>query len=188
MKNILPLSEEDIRRFQEDGAVCLRGVFDEDWLRVVTAGVERNLAEPSPYAGTLKAGENDQGGFFDDYCNWMRIPEYRRFVYESPAAHMVARLMRSKTAIFYHEHLLIKWPGAIKRTPWHHDQPYYPVNGAQTCSLWMPLDPVSQETCVRFVRGSHAWNRWFVPRKFATERNYALHDPTAVPIIDGDRL
>jgi hypothetical protein len=32
--------------------------------------------------------------------------------------------------------------GTLERTPWHHDQPYYPVDGEQIVSLWMPLDPV----------------------------------------------
>lgn len=182
------IADEEVQRYQADGAVCLRQAFDPHWVSVVTAGVERNIAEPSAYAGTLKADENDQGGFFDDYCNWTRIPEYNQFVYESPAAEIVARLMKSDTVVFYHEHLLVKWPGTHKKTPWHHDQPYYPVDGYQNCSLWIPLDPVRKETCVRFVRGSHNWGRWFVPRKFASEQNYALLDASATPTIRGITL
>lgn len=30
---------------------------------------------------------------------------------------------------FYHEHVLIKDPGTNKKTPWHVDQTYYPING-----------------------------------------------------------
>ena len=178
------LTEDIVRQFQEDGAVCIRQAFDPHWVSVVEAGVSRNLAEPSDYAGTLKAGEADRGGFVDDYCNWQRIPEYRDFVYKSPAGAMTARLMGSRSSVFYHEHLLVKWPGTLKRTPWHHDQPYYPVNGRQNVSLWMPLDPVSKASCVQFVRGSHDWNRWFVPRKFATESNYAIEDASAKPMLE----
>lgn len=178
------VTEDVVRRYREDGAVCIRQAFDPHWVSVVEAGVSRNLAEPSDYAGTLKEGEADRGGFFDDYCNWQRIPEYRDFVYASPAGAMTARLMESRSSVFYHEHLLVKWPGTLKRTPWHHDQPYYPVNGRQNVSLWMPLDPVSKASCVQFVRGSHDWERWFVPRKFATERNYAIEDASAKPMLE----
>ncbi|MBT5876724.1 MAG: phytanoyl-CoA dioxygenase [Candidatus Latescibacteria bacterium] len=179
------VSTSDISQYQRDGAICIRGAFDKEWVDVVTAGVERNVREPSAYAGTVKSGDADAGGFFDDYCNWRRIPEFVNYINDSPAGRQVAALMMSQTAVFYHEHLLIKEPGALKKTPWHHDQPYYPINGRQVCSIWMPLDSVAAETCVQFVRGSHNWGRWFVPRKFATESNYALSNPDVIPMNEG---
>ena len=45
---------------------------------------------------------------------------------------------------FYHEHVLVKEPGTAARTPWHHDQSYYPVDGDDLCSLWIPVDPVRE--------------------------------------------
>ena len=39
----------------------------------------------------------------------------------------------------------------------------------------MPLDPVSLESTVQFVKGSHSWNKWFFPRKFATFKNYLVN-------------
>ena len=38
--------------------------------------------------------------------------------------------------------MLVKEPGTAARTPWHHDQSYYPVDGDDLCSLWIPVDPV----------------------------------------------
>lgn len=172
------VTRHEIESFQRDGAVCLRQKFDETWLDLIADGIERNLAAPSEYAESLST-EGSSARFFSDYCNWREIPEFREFVYDSPAAEMVARLMGSKKAIFYHDHLLIKEPGTQRRTPWHHDQPYYPVNGRHMCSLWLPLDPVPLESSLRFVKGSHAWGRWFVPRKFATSKNYAIEEATA---------
>ena len=168
-----PVSEREIATFQHDGAICLRQKFDQKWLDLIAEGIEQNLAAPSEYAESLSS-EGTSARFFSDYCNWRRIPEFQTFVYDSPAAEIVARLMGSNKAIFYHDHLLIKEPGTQRETPWHHDQPYYPVNGQQMCSLWLPLDPVPLHTSLRFVKGSHTWGRWFVPRKFATSRNYAV--------------
>ena len=37
------------------------------------------------------------------------------------------------------------------------------VDGWQLCSNWIPLDPITEETALEFVRGSHRWNRWFAP-------------------------
>lgn len=178
MNGSKPVTRHEIESFQRDGAVCLRQKFEQRWLDLIAEGSERNLAAPSEYAESLST-EGSSGRFFSDYCNWREIPAFREFVYHSPAAEIVARLMGSEQAIFYHDHLLIKEPGTQRETPWHHDQPYYPVNGRHMCSLWLPLDPVPLETSLQFVKGSHAWDRWFVPRKFATSKDYAIEEATA---------
>ncbi|XP_078682522.1 putative phytanoyl-CoA dioxygenase [Branchiostoma floridae x Branchiostoma belcheri] len=183
---------EVVREYRENGAVCLRGVFSADWVDKIRNGIEKNKASPSRYSESL-VGQGGPGAYFNDYCNWRSIPEFQDFVYNSPAAQIAAQLMDSQTAIFYHEHVLTKDPGTYKTTPWHHDQAYYPVDGDKVCSIWMPVDQVSMETCVQFVRGSQGWG-WFFPRKFATTLNYGLTgDDTSgkvfrdVPDIDGDR-
>ncbi|MAT98848.1 MAG: hypothetical protein CL608_17020 [Anaerolineaceae bacterium] len=160
-----------IQAFQQDGAIRLQKVFDKEWLNTIARGIEKNLANPSQYSESLDAGS---GRFFNDYCNWQRIPEYQEYIRQSPAAEIAARLMGSAKAIFYHEHLLIKEPGNQSKTPWHQDQPYYPVDGRHVCSIWMPLDPVPVENSLQFVKGSHTLGPRFIPRKFATQKNYKL--------------
>ena len=63
-------------------------------------------------------------------------------------------------SIFYHEHVLTKEPGTAKVTPWHHDQSYYPIDGDQIVSMWIPVDFVGLDAAIRFVKGSHSWNRY----------------------------
>ena len=188
------VTNDHIQTFQRDGAISLRQVFDEQWQEAVARGIDRNLETPSPYFEFLK-GDQGCGRFFNDYCNWQQIDEYHRYVYQSPAGEIAGRLMQSDQAIFYHEHVLIKEPGTTKPSPWHPDQPYYPIDGRQICSIWMPLDPVPLETSLKFVRGSHAWGRTFFPRKFSTALNYQLEDSSregesasfeTVPDIDGE--
>ena len=36
----------------------------------------------------------------------------------------------------------------------------------------MPIDNVPLESAIKFVRGSHNWDKWFHPKKFETEKNY----------------
>jgi ectoine hydroxylase-related dioxygenase (phytanoyl-CoA dioxygenase family) len=139
-----------------------------------------------PWAGEHGEG---QGKFFDDYCNWERIPEYRSFVYESPAAAIAAAVMQSPTAQFFHEHVLVKEPGTVKRTPWHQDAPYYCVDGGQTVSFWIPLDAVAHEVCPEFVAGSHLWQKLFYPRSFANDTDYEYEGGgfETIPDIEGAR-
>ena len=44
--------------------------------------------------------------------------------------------------------MLVKEPGTAASTSWHHDQSYYPVDGDDVCSLWIPVDPVSEERLI----------------------------------------
>ena len=70
------------------------------------------------------------------------------------------------TARFFHEHVLVKEPRTESRTPWHHDLPYYCIDGTQCVSFWTALDPVPRAICLELVVGSHRWGKSFMPRKF----------------------
>ncbi len=183
---LTPIADEDVAAFARDGATVLRQVFDSDWIDLLRAGVERNMAEPGRFAHRYTAS-GKPGLFFGDYCNWQRIEEYRRFVTGSPAAGIAARLMASRKVNVFHEHVLVKEAKTSEPTPWHHDQPYWTVDGQQVCSLWIPLDPVARETCVEFVAGSHRWGKWFRPKRFVDQADHATEEGEPVPDIEAQR-
>jgi len=180
----IAVTDAQAAAFREDGAVCLRGLFPE-WVETLRRGIERNIEAPSADV-RLYTGERG-GRFFGDYCNWGRIPEYREFIFKSPAAAVAGRLMGSRSVRLFHEHVLVKEPNADVPTPWHHDQPYYNVDGAQTCSLWIPLDQVPRDTVPEFVAGSHRWGKFFRPEKFNRTALNQDDGLEPVPDIDGNR-
>ncbi|MGI9335506.1 MAG: phytanoyl-CoA dioxygenase family protein [Gammaproteobacteria bacterium] len=186
--NTLDIAETDLDAFTHDGAVCLRGLFDRSWLNRLAVGVVKNFADPGP-DHTVYTQPGSPGGFYDDYCNWQRIDEYRDFFLHSPAAEIAARLMRSNTARIYHEHVLVKEPGTQEVTPWHHDLPYYGVGGDQLCSIWLPLDPVPRHACPEFVAGSHTSGVLYYPRLFIDHSSYAEGAAgfETIPDIDAKR-
>ena len=178
------LDPNQINEFRNSGVLLLKGHFLE-WIERLRKGVEFNLKHPGEFS-RIYTGEDESGYFFGDYCNWNRIPEYRHFLYESPCAALAAELMGSKEVRIFHEHVLVKEPGTDKPTPWHHDQPYYCVNGNKVCSFWIPLDPVPKETCPEFIAGSHQWGQWFTPKKFVGV-DYENDDPSLVSMPDIDQ-
>lgn len=186
--NEVMLTAAMIDEFEHNGAVCVRGLFEADWLEQLAIGIEKNFADPGP-DHTVYTEAGKPGGFYDDYCNWQRIEEYRDFIRHSPAAAIAAQLMRSNTARIYHEHVLVKEPGTEEVTPWHHDLPYYGVDGDQLCSIWLPLDPVPQSACPEFVAGSHASGTLYYPRLFINHQNYAdgVDGFETMPDIDAER-
>ena len=178
------ISEAHVNDYQVSGAILIRGAFVE-WVDVLNRGIEKNMQQPGPYVRDYQI-ENG-GRFFGDFCNWQRIPEYRDFVFESPAAEIAGRLMGSRQVRFFHDHVLVKEPQTDLPTPWHHDQPYYCVDGKQNCSLWLALDPVPEETAVEFIAGSHNWGKWFRPERFDRTPLYEDDPLEPMPDIEAER-
>jgi ectoine hydroxylase-related dioxygenase (phytanoyl-CoA dioxygenase family) len=177
------VSAEQIADYARDGVVCIKGLF-KDWVPVIGEGIERNMREPSQYAAeNLKPGEG--GRFFDDYCNWERIPEFTEVIRKSPAAQAAAELMRSKSAQIFHDHVLVKEPGTSKPTPWHQDAPYYFVDGEQTVSFWVPVEPV-REAALRCIAGSHKWPKMVLPVRWLSEQNFYAGEQDYIPVPDPD--
>ena len=179
---------EEIDAFRADGAVVLRGVIPAGVLDELAAAVEQNMAAPGPWANDYTP-DGRGGRFFGDYVNWQRIDGYRHAALDGPLPALAGALMGSTTTRFFHEHTLVKEQGTDEITPWHHDDPYYCVDGVQNVSLWVPLDPVPSDASLEFVAGSHRWDRRFVPRKFVDHTPYALADEgyELVPDIEAER-
>ena len=181
----MTVGNDAVRAYRDDGVVCLRGVFG-DWVEALTRGIERNLEVPGPDARLY----HDDGGrlFLSDYCNWSRINEFEAFARRSRCAEIAAGLMESQTARLFHEHVLVKEAGAQIGTPWHHDQPYYCVDGRQNVSMWICVDPVSRDTSPEFIAGSHRWRRNFTPERFNGRPLYGDGDVyEALPDIEASR-
>ncbi|WP_299599905.1 phytanoyl-CoA dioxygenase family protein [uncultured Tateyamaria sp.] len=177
------LTHSDITAYQRDGVVLIRGLF-APFVETLRAGVARNMEEPGPYAAeNLKKGE--EGRFFDDYCNWTRIPEFKEVIHASDVAAVAANLMGSSRVQMFHDHVLVKEPGTSKPTPWHQDGPYYFVEGRQTVSFWSPLDPV-EDASLRCVVGSQRWKKPVLPTRWLAETSFYPDEDAYQPVPDPD--
>ena len=177
------LTSADVDAYRRDGAVCVRGLFS-GFVDQLRDGIERNMAEPGPYAAE-NLGEGEHGRFFDDYCNWTRIPEFAAVIEGSPAAEVAADLMGTDRVQLFHDHVLVKEPGTSKPTPWHQDGPYYFVDGIQNVSFWSPMDPVT-EASLRCVAGSHRWEKPVLPIRWLSEEDFYAGEDEYMPIPDPD--
>jgi ectoine hydroxylase-related dioxygenase (phytanoyl-CoA dioxygenase family) len=180
---MVEITQDMIAAYQRDGAVLIKGLW-ANWVDTLRAGIDRNMAEPSEYAAeNLKPGE--AGRFYDDYCNWTRIPEFEQVIHQSDVADVAAQLMQSPYVQLFHDHVLVKEPGTSKPTPWHQDGPYYFVEGRQNVSFWSPLDPV-REASLRCVAGSHLWPREVLPTRWVAETSFYPDPDRYMPVPDPD--
>src|SRR5438309_510545 len=114
--------------YRRDGVVLVRKVLDEAQLADLAAAVEENLAVPGPWAIDYTP-TGSTGRFFGDYVNWDRIDGYRQAALYGPLPEL-ARTLLGEAPRFFHEHTLVKEQETHEVTPWHHDEPYYCVDGA----------------------------------------------------------
>jgi len=152
----LAITDADVAAYRRDGAVCLRGVVPDLWVERLAAAAEEVFAHPNAFS---------RGGrFFSGRFMWRDHPQFRAFVFESPMARIAQRLMGSRSVTFIYDHLFNKEPGTPDPSPWHNDLPYWPVDGEQICSIWVPFDYVTPDSgVVQYVRGSHRWGKKFKP-------------------------
>jgi ectoine hydroxylase-related dioxygenase (phytanoyl-CoA dioxygenase family) len=176
------VTEEMRAAYARDGVVLVKGLW-ADWVEQLRKGVEADMADPTFQMVNLKPGET--GRFFDDYCSWQRIPEFREVIFKSGVAGVAAALMGSQRVQLFHDHVLVKEPGTTKPTPWHSDGPYYFVEGRQTVSFWSPLDPV-REASLRCVAGSHLWEKDVLPTRWMSETDFYPGDHDYMPVPDPD--
>ncbi|MFO0998483.1 MAG: phytanoyl-CoA dioxygenase family protein [Alphaproteobacteria bacterium] len=183
------LDEGAVRAYREKGATCLRGLIEPHWLALLAKGIERNLAAPGRNARHYNKGKGT-GFFFADAAVWQSVPEYREFLFHSPAAAIAGRLMGARQVHIFFDNIMIKDAGTTAPTPWHHDLPYVPMGGGAMCNLWLALDSVPKENSPEYVAGSHRWGQSFRPRSFfEPEKDYnadAFTSSALRPIPDVD--
>jgi ectoine hydroxylase-related dioxygenase (phytanoyl-CoA dioxygenase family) len=181
-------TDQDRTDFARDGVVILRGVLSAEEVGTLARGVQRNLEDLSPL-GMNATEPGKPGAFVEDFRNWQRIDEYEQVIRGSALAPVAAELMGCKEVRLFHDHLLVKEAGTQDRSPWHQDQPYYCIDGAQTVSFWIPLDPVARPSTLEFVAGSHAEGKWYMPRSFVRKTAMVFDEGALeeVPDVDADR-
>ena len=74
---IRPITQDEIDTYERDGVVCLRQVFDRDWIDSLLEKSKEIVIDRKDF-GLLPT----MPGRYMARC----IPEFRRFVFESPLA------------------------------------------------------------------------------------------------------
>jgi len=181
------ITQQEIATYENDGIVCLRQLFNDEWVRKMRDAAEVSLNTPGELHAELSDEHGQSGRFFHDTFVWLFNEQCRDFIYNSSAALAASRIMQSKKINIFFDQWLIKEPGTSTKTPWHHDMTYWPINGFQVCTLWLALDPVTPLTgAVEYIKGSHKWGQKYRPASFGHNNQYT-EDLPDIPDIEAIR-
>lgn len=184
------ITKTDIETYDRDGVLLLRDFVGQDWLGRIREGIERDIADPGPgYHGYQT--EDGKGRFHGNFDLRLKDEDFRAYCEESHLPAVAAELLQTDKVNLLYDQLFVKEPGTAAPTPWHNDQPYWPVKGWPVISFWLALDPVDLESgAVEFVRGSHKWDRWFQPESFSKKSAFQYEknpDYEPIPDVNGNR-
>jgi len=154
------VTSEDVRAYQRDGAVLLRGILPALWVDTVRDGLEQAYAKPGALSSKLALGA---GEIRMDQVPSLSSEALGRVVAGSPAARIAAALLQTDTVHHVLDQMFYKPAGQILPTAWHQDTPYLRVQGDGLCRLWISADPSPASATVSVVRGSHRWNVEYRP-------------------------
>lgn len=153
------LTDEEIRRYREDGVVMIPRAIDPNWIRLLEDGIEKARAAMSVQGRFMSRKTR---GYQMDTFLWKHVDEIRDAVYYGPFAHWAQQLMGASEVRFFYDQMFVKEPGTDAPTPWHQDLSFWPIRGEQITSFWIPMDPVTRENSgLLYVRGSHRWPQRF---------------------------
>ena len=155
------ITDEDRETYARDGTVCLRRVFNQDWIAALL-----------PIARRVIVDKEDFGLLPNVPGIWLarKIPEYRELAFNSPLGEACGKTIGSKKIRFFLDQVFAKAPNSQAKTVWHSDRGGWPVRGSMVPSFWMPLTPILKENCLEVIAETHRndvvyWNMTANSRK-----------------------
>ena len=148
-----PITAEDVETYRRDGAVCLRQVFDQDWIDMLLP-IAREAKQDRSKFGLLPTMSSPR-------FMARTIPEFRRYAFESPMGEACGRVLQSREIRFFFDELFAKPPQSEQKTIWHSDRAGWPVVGKMVPSFWTALTPITKSNSLECIAGSHSHDRLY---------------------------
>lgn len=139
-------------QFLRDGVVFIPNALDRHTLKLAEEAFQWTYTHPGPGAGAVLQGV--PGTIYQDQANPDCFPAYRELLLNTCIPDIAIGLFSSNNLWLLYEQIWFKDTNS-RRTPWHQDMSYWPLEGDDLCVMWVPLTPVSQDTTLEFVKGSH---------------------------------
>lgn len=149
------LSKEQIESFRSDGHILLRNVVDAEYMSRFRAAVMSAVIRLNKETRPLEQRDTYGKAFIQITNIWEKDEASREFVLEPLFGRLAAQLLGVEQVRLYHDQALVKEPNGGK-TPWHHDQYYWPLATDDTITIWMPLIDIDEDMgSMSFASGSH---------------------------------
>lgn len=156
LDRIYPVSQEAQRIYREQGYIHLRDVCSPYELLPYADAIRDACLTGARSLAPLEERDTYGRAFIQVMNLWRTDEAVAKFVLAKRFAQIAADLMDVDGVRLYHDQALFKEPGG-GHTPWHQDQYYWPLDGAKTITMWMPLKTIQADMmAMKFAVSSHA--------------------------------
>jgi ectoine hydroxylase-related dioxygenase (phytanoyl-CoA dioxygenase family) len=155
LEEINILSDDQIQQFRQNGHTLTRGCLTRTELEVYSKIIDNAATRFNSEKRKIE-DRDTYGKAFLQIMNLWRVDEgVKQFVMAKRFGKIAASLLGVKNVRIYHDQALYKEAGGGP-TPWHQDQYYWPVDTANTVTMWMPLVDINVDMgMLTFASGSH---------------------------------
>lgn len=138
------VSNDQLASYKENGWIRLSTVATTDEIDVYGAAITEAAMAHNKETRPLEERDT-YGKAFLQVMNLWRVDErVAKFTLSPRFANIAAQLLGCEKVRLYHDQALFKEPGG-GHTPWHQDGYFWPLNQANTVTMWMPLVDISEE-------------------------------------------
>ena len=162
---LYPITEADRAIYERDGVVCLRDMFDGEWIERMRAAVDTAMDADHALARrreVTRALGGKSGRYHINTFVWPWNEDFHNWVLDSPCAAIAATIMGANEVRVFYDQVFVKEPNTMERTDWHHDLPFWPLRGNDIASVWVALTDVGPENSqLEYIAGSHKWGKFY---------------------------
>jgi ectoine hydroxylase-related dioxygenase (phytanoyl-CoA dioxygenase family) len=146
-----PITAEHVADYERDGVVCLRQMFDAEWIDKLREAAAEVAANPTEFGQTGPS----HGAMTSVSFLWRKDGPFREFIENGPVGEVVGRVIGADTIQIFHDHLFHKPAKSPAIMQWHADH-LWPFTGTMIPNIWIALSPVNKENGrIEFVAGYH---------------------------------
>lgn len=178
-------------RFLRDGVLIVENAFSEQDMALIEAAWQGNFDNPSPLAQHLYAESG--GTFIQSVEDSSTKPAFQAMFENTPVVDIAQHVFGTGGVWYFHDQLFFKQGDpdkAVRRTPWHQDTPYHPIDGSKFVVFWIPMQDIPANYALEVVRGSHRetlYNGSFFDPSDDTLPVYDEKEMPRLPNIEADR-
>ncbi len=170
-------------QFVRDGAVVVPGLIEEHRCERLRNAIARCQDTPSRFYGVLSP-EGD-AKVDSDLFRWFDDPDIAAVTHHGSLPALGAELCGADKTVLIEDQWFCSEPGAVSRSPWHQDHPYYNLD-RPFVTVWVTLDDVSADAALRVVLGSHATGVTYAPIEFSSSSTTIGSASQLEPVPDID--